>query len=281
MHPDGANSLNANGPYLDPASRAVLGNLARAILPLDEWLKARGKNGYKPPDADELPWRRKGSELSTDRLGVIEFIESLLRESASDIFLLQRWRTLEADPLRLCPFDNKNEWRGARGLNAGARFGAVQSENIPANYGGHHVVRQQIYMDYLPLLAAAAKARNPKTEWAWKEFMLELFKDTCKQWPQGQPYRSSQFMLQLLRDILYAVLGMRNPIPEPWRSAVLTEMGEFRRPGRTYSREEIKRGVREFKDTLAKQPTSRPSKDEYELPELTKAHYLKFHNRRM
>lgn len=287
--------MNANKFCLDEASRAVLRKLAQALLPLNEWIQARGKTGYTPPDADTLPWRENGVSLSTDQLGVIEFVEALLRESSNDVFLLERWRELQAEPLKYCPIDNKNEWRGARGLDAVARFGAVESENAPADYGGYQIARSQLYMDYLPLLSIAANARGPQSDADWNKFALELFKDSCAQWPQSQCYPSSKFMLQLLRDMLYAVLGMRNPVPEPWRSAVLTEIGEFRRPGNVYTRADIERGLSEFTNVLASYPVPEKTVEEslvtagpivptaalkveveFEPAASLKAHYLKF-----
>jgi hypothetical protein len=274
--------VNPNHLSLDKESRDVLGSLAGAMLPLNAWLQARGVSGYKPPNADKLPWRDPGGgPLSIHKLGVIEFIEALLRESAGDIFLHQRWQTLEADPLKFCPIDNTSEWRGARDLDADPRFGAVESENISADYSGDQISRSELYADYLPLLATAAKTRNPQGDAEWTKFMLELFNDECPQWPKSQSYRSSKFMLQLLRDLLYAVLGMRNPVEEPWRSAVLTEIGEFRRPGNKYSRIDIDRGLEEFKTVLnASLAMEGVITDKaYELADSVKTHYLGFINR--
>ena len=61
-------------------------------------------------------------------------------------------------------------------------------------------------------------------------------------------------MLQLLRDVLYATLGMRNPVAEPWRSALLTEIGEFRRPGNVFDRADIAKGLKEFVSVLKPEP---------------------------
>ena len=47
---------------------------------------------------------------------------------------------------------------------------------------------------------------------------------------------------------------MRNPVREPWRSAVLTEIGEYRRPGNVYTREDVGRGLEEFKAVLSTYP---------------------------
>jgi hypothetical protein len=219
--------------------------LANALLPLNEWIRARGPGDYTPPNADKLPWRQKDGSLSVDQLGVIEFIDALLRESNSDIVLLARWRTVQAEPLKYCPLDNKEEWRAARGLGEPS-FGAVQSQNVLADDRGNPIARSQFYATYLPLLASATAKRNPADDAGWTAYALDLFKDACAEWPASESTRSSRFMLRLLRDLLNAILGMRNPVPEPWRSAVLTEIGEFRRPGNVYTRQDVQHGLDEF-----------------------------------
>jgi hypothetical protein len=233
---------------LDEVSRSNLRNLANALLPLNEWIRTRGPGDYEPPNASKLPWRHGGS-LSVDQLGVIEFIDALLRESNSDITLLARWREVQADPLKYCPVDNKYEWRAARGLSAPS-FGAVQSQNVLADNRGNQIVRSQFYASYLPALANATAKRNPADDAGWAAYALDLFKDTCAEWPASESMRSSRFMLQFLRDLLNAILGVRNLVPEPWRSAVLTEIGEFRRPGNKYTRQDVKRGLDEFISVL-------------------------------
>ena len=73
--------------------------------------------------------------------------------------------------------------------------------------------------------------------------------------------------------------GMRNPIAEPWRSAVLAEIGEFRRPGNVYDRADIARGVAEFKKVLAEKIESKPTPREvFTTSEVLRDHYLNFGN---
>jgi hypothetical protein len=47
---------------------------------------------------------------------------------------------------------------------------------------------------------------------------------------------------------------MRNPVAEPWRSALLTEIGEFRRPGNVFDRADIAKGLKEFVSVLKPEP---------------------------
>lgn len=248
---------------LDDKARKLLGKLAHVLMPLDEWLTARmaTKDGYCPPNADnpeKFPWRHGGQKLSTDQLRVVDFIQALIRESSGDFALLDRWKSLDDDPLKFCPIHQPSEWRAARGLDARVKFGAVESENAPGTLGGAPIPRARLYSEYLPLVHVAADARKLKDDdlAGWKTFMLDLFKNQCREWPEPESHPSSKFMLQLVRDVVYAVLGMRNAIDEPWRSAVLAEIGEFRRPGNKYDREAIGRGLEEFKrefdDVLAR-----------------------------
>jgi hypothetical protein len=268
---------------LDSQSRKVLGNLLRAIMPLGEWIADRKKSGgYEPPDTHDplkFPWRNGGPALSTDKLGVVDFIQMLIRESANEVLLLGRWKMLESDALRFCPIENKDEWRAARGLDDDVRFGPALSENAPGSLSKPPIARTELYAEYLPLLCQVASARRLADDdrAGWTTFMLELFKDQCRQWPKLQSHPPSRFMFQLLRDLLYAVLGMRNAIAEPWHSAVLAEIGEFRRPGNTYDREDVARGLTEFQRVLA-EVTDKPRDlaEPDRLPATTYDHYLQF-----
>jgi hypothetical protein len=244
--------MNPSEPF-DEFARPTLRNLAKALLPLERWIRARkpppAGDDYEPPNACELPWRRNGETLSIDRLGAIEFVEALIRESNEDVLLIKRWAVLQANPLKNCPLESPGEWRAVRGLGAPS-FGAVQSQNVLLDDRGNQIARSEFYASYLPSVAVAAARTQPADEAAWEKFALALFSDTCKGWPTPEIARSSRFMLQFLRDLLYAILGVRNLVPEPWRSAVLTEIGEFRRPGNVYSRQDVERGLKDFQKVM-------------------------------
>jgi hypothetical protein len=249
--------MNQTDTSFDDSSLDILRKLVKVLMPLDAWIEKKTREGgYKPPNAADLPWRVGDGPLTTDKLAVVEFLVAVIRESDSDRTLLERWHMIQADPLKYCPVENKDEWRNARGLYNVPRFGIDATENMPSDDSGRQMVRSQIYADYLPLLVVAARAAKPATDEQWNKFAVDLFSDTCDTWSQGsRSYRSSKFMLQLLRDVLYATLGMRNQVKEPWRSAVLTEIGEFRRPGNVFTRKNIEDGLREFESVL--RPESR------------------------
>ena len=48
---------------------------------------------------------------------------------------------------------------------------------------------------------------------------------------------------QFVRDLLYAMLGMRGPARDPWAFAVLIELGEHRRVGNAYTPEDVRKTV--------------------------------------
>jgi hypothetical protein len=268
------------GPLIDDATRALLGDLANALVPLSLWVDTKP---YVPPAADKLPWRQ-GEALTTDRLRVVDFFVALLRESSSDEALLERWTQLRAKPLQYSPHERPDDWRRLRGLDVVPLFGVIASENVLTDPQGRHVARTRFYSDYLPLLRAAADARKPASQADWSAFAFELFTDRCLQWPGGQP-PSSAFVTQFVRDVLYAILGMRNPIEDPWFSAVLTELGEFRRPGNAYTRDDVARGLKELRSVLASYPPSDTTKvglvASADIDSATRAHYLDFRQRRL
>jgi hypothetical protein len=294
---------NSVGTF-DEVSRSILGSLANELLPLEDWIRSRKPppegDDYEPPNADKLPWRRTGQTFSIDRLGALEFLEAVIRESRGDALLLKSWAALQADPLTHCPIENPSEWRAARGLTVPC-FGAVQSQNVLLDDAGHQIVRAEFYGGYLPHLAIAAARRQPRDRKAWREFALDLFADSCKEWAAPETARSSRFMLQFLRDLLYAILGARSPVPEPWRTAVLTEIGELRRPGNVYLRKDVKQGLDDFKEVIDSYQVSKLRVDaekskmleqlaavsaiaaepgaEEETSEAVKAHYLAWNSR--
>lgn len=250
---EGAKRMSGSSVQFDAASLDILANLSKVIMPLDAWIAKRSsEGGYAPPDADSLPWRQGGKPLTIDEVRVVDFIVALIRETADDVTLLDRWQALHAEPLKDCPIDDKDQWRAARGLDGAAVFGAGLSQNVPADGGEPPLTRVQIYAKYLPLVVLAAKDVLPSNADDWRQFALDLFHDKVKDPTQASgPFRTSRFMLQLVRDLLYATLGMRNNAPEPFRSAVLTEIGELRRPGNVFTRADIARGLEDFRAILA------------------------------
>jgi hypothetical protein len=278
----------------DIRTREILTNLAEAILPLQDWIDGKA---YVPPNAKKLPWRKGGASLGITDLRVIEFLELLLRETAGDAWLLERWSQVRAEPLKFCPLERPDEWRRTRGLDPIPVFDVVGGDNTLTDGQGRQISRGQFYASYLPLLLAAVSARveagkqvqaKQLTDLAgWKKFALELFTDSCVEWPSNQPDASS-FVFQFTRDLLYAVLGMRNPVVEPLRSAVLTEIGELRRPGNVFTRDDVDRGLADLKSVLGTYEEEAVPEEKAlaaaraeQLPDGAKAHYLEFHQRRL
>ncbi|HEY2921004.1 MAG TPA: hypothetical protein VGK77_18640 [Candidatus Binatia bacterium] len=237
---------------LDPELREVLENLAGGLFPLDAWIKSKT---YTPAEAD-LPWRKGTEPLSPKKIGVIQFFEALVRETAGDAHLIARWHQLIAEPLVFSPLAGMHEWRTRRGLEPEPEFGALESENVLTDFEGKPISRANFYAAYFPLLKQAVKAAAAQGPIQWEVFADNLFKDEkdvpAPVWPKGQPRRPSNFIKQFSRDLLYAMMGMRNAAPEPLKTALLTELGEHRRVGNDYKPEDTKNAVQEFKKVLQK-----------------------------
>lgn len=238
---------------LDKELRDILENLAGGLFPLDAWIKAKN---YKPPEKD-LPWRANGASLVPKDLGVIKFFEALIRETSADADLIERWQKIGAEPLKFSPLADVGAWRTHRGLDPNPEFGALESENILVDAEGKPISRASFYADYWPLLKEALKAAASQGAIDWVAFASSLFTDQPNFWPQNQPLKSSIFIKQFVKDMLYAMMGMRNEAPEPWKFALLIELGEHRRVGNAYTPANAEKAVKEYKKIL-KQLTQPP-----------------------
>lgn len=224
-----------------------LDSLAEGILPLSDWINSKP---YVPPNAESLPWRASPSvTLRPSQLGFLQFLEGLMNESSSDEEIKVYFSTRAEEPLAFAPQDDVAAWRALRGLSPSPTFGVIESDNLLMDVEGHPISRVAFYRTYLPLfeyasrMAAIAAGNNGIN---WKEFAKELLTNASPFWPKSLPRRSSTFVKQFGRDLLYAVLGMRNPVPEPWRDAVLIELGEHRRVGNTFTPDEASAVLAEF-----------------------------------
>lgn len=233
----------------DARMREILEHLTEGLFPLSKWLEERDKEGrhYDPPERD-LPWRSKtGYSLTPKDLGAIDFfVERLLVASPADAELLKRWNQVAADPLRYSPLEDVKDWRAARKLDKDPQFGVIASGNVLIDAAGNPVLRATFYAPYWPLLAAAFETVRPQTLEQWIAFADSLGTDTCSGWPDGQPLRSSVFLIQFGRDLLYAMMNMQNPVNSPWREALLIELGERRRVGNRYTAADAEQAVIEF-----------------------------------
>jgi len=236
----------------------LLEELGGALLPLKEWIQSKS---YVPPEP--TPWRQDGVSLSLKELGAIPFLERLLAETSGDADLIAHFEKVEQDPLRACPIEEVRDWRSRRGLEREARFDIVESENLLTagkDSAGKNqpIARVTFYAKHLPLLVQAARAAkaaglNPRI------FAEDLLQDRSEFWPSGSP-KSSIFIKRFVEDLLYAVMGMRNQVPEPLRSALLTELGELRRVGNAFEPKHAMAAVEQFKEALDK-ASQRPASE--------------------
>jgi hypothetical protein len=244
--------ISAEPVPLDPELRDILENLASGLFPLDAWIK--GKT-FKPA-VNDLPWRSGGEPLSPKAIGVMSFFEALLRETSGDALLIGRWHQLIAEPFLFSARADMEQWRAIRGLEAKAEFGALESENVLSDFEGKPISRAGFYAAYFPLLRLAVKAAAAQGPIQWDLFAANLFKDEKDipnpVWPKGQPRRSSNFIKQFSKDLLYATMGMRNAAPAPFNYALLIELGEHRRVGNSYTPKDPQRAVKELKEVIAK-----------------------------
>ena len=238
----------------DDESRLVLDNLAEGLIPITAWIKEREKkpNSFKPESLD-LPWRKGGkfSQLTPKDLGAVDFIERLLREPAPDAELKAKWHSLKLEPLQKFPLTDPANWRMARGLEPDPEFGVIESENLLVDSEEKVLVRAEFYAEYLPVLIEAAREEIKKKPIDWVIFGTDLLDNKSTSWKSTRSLKSSVFIKQFIKDLLYAMLGMRNyaslekqaDSPELWKHALLIEVGEYRRVGNKYTREDVERAV--------------------------------------
>jgi len=258
--------------YIPDALRADLESLADTLLPLHDWVTGAGK--HVPPDADDLPWRQKGGPpLKAKSLEVIPFIDAVIAETSGDVDLLDRFEKIFDDPLGHSPLTDVRAWRAARGLDADAAFGVVESQNVlqdPLTFTPF--ARLTFYKTNLDLFKNALDAARKAGPLDWTKLTDDLWNDKSPFWPSPPagppgppkppwtpPVKSSVFLRQFLKDILYAVLSMRGPAPDLLNFAVPIELGEHRRPGNKFTLKDPRAAVAEFKETFAKVAKAPPA----------------------
>jgi DNA/RNA endonuclease G (NUC1) len=239
----------------------LIEDLAYALLPLDQWVAGKP---YHPPQPDLL-WRRllaappvgdAGPQFETPltpaRLGIGRFIREILLRSEQESALIERWSALASSPLTHSPHADASRWRAERGLSNEPRFGVLESENVLLDSRGEHLSRLRIYGSGLAALAEVVATRRPNhADGTWRTLARELYEDSCAEWPPAAGVESSRFTAQLVHDALRGLFGVAGPAPEPWKSAVLVELGEYRRPGNTYTREDVQKASDALVERLA------------------------------
>jgi hypothetical protein len=240
---------------LGAEQRALIIRFADGMLPLTGWILTPDK--YTPPGP--TPWRM-AKKLSAADLGFPDFFQNLLTSSDADRRLADRWQWISQNPLRLNPSSTVSKWRADRGLDPNPQFGAIASGNaLILDETGRQASRADFYDPFWPLITQALKAADTDAHSSnrkidWKTFSNDLLKDRSGFWPANTPHKSSLWTKQFVKDVLYCYLDMRSPAPEPWRHAVLAELGENRRPGNFYTPAQVVQWVKNVRDLLDKKP---------------------------
>jgi len=234
--------------------------LAESILPLDKWLA-----GTPSQRANVLaPWREPFTpRLSLRDLGLIDFIERRIDDSAGDDSLARKWEQVAQDPLAVfnrLP-DRGPAWRAARNLSPAPDFGIIESGNVEVvldnvQSGEHKIKRASSRREfYGHAFAAFAKvvAANPPADWdEFREKLLRHGDDPALGWPTDCPVTAGSFIRQFAKDLLYGLIGMIDQPPTLQSTAVLAELGEHRRRGNSYSTEDVGAAVSALQSRLPK-----------------------------
>jgi hypothetical protein len=197
-----------------------------------------------------------GTVNYAEKLGIVEFIDGLLTETARDNDLIARFADAAAHPLAQCPIADAIGWRERRGLNAAPVFDAPRSENMLLEGDIKPFARAEFYGEHMPPLELAISGANPQTSKEWEAFVTLLLSDDPARktdWPHATLKKPSEFLYQLTRDALQAVLGLRNPYAErATLEAILVRLGEKRRVGNAFTTEDSQEAVEHFIALLPK-----------------------------
>lgn len=234
---------------LHPDIKLILEKITEVLFPLKEWVQ----NKEYIPD-ERLP---DGISLSPKDLGIIQFMEGLIRESSGDAVLVERWHEIHRNPFKYNPLSNPSAWRSSRGLTETPIFAVGKSENILTDdlgILGNPISRVDFYTSVWSLLKRAFDRFSPNSNEKLQEFVHLLFEDKCPGWAPTEKIKSSAFIIQLTRDMLYAMMGMRNfsidPAHPEWKFHLLIELGAHRRVGNKYERADLELASDKFNNSL-------------------------------
>lgn len=229
---------NAIGIPDDPELHQILLSLGDAILPLATWIKGR------PAPWPEAPWRKSGFSLTLKDLRALDVLDRLIREEDDSVD--QRWTDLAAAPLSKFPDPvGADAWRAARGLERNASF-RMDATNWPTPVDPRlldpgadlpaPVSRPALYGACWASLKAVVKAAGGGIDWL--KTAQSLLDGTAVGWdPKAPP--SPRFLRTFARDLLIAIMGMKNAEAGELAFAVLVELREGRRIGNQYTREDV------------------------------------------
>ena len=193
-----------------------------------------------------------------EKLGVVEFLDDLLTDSARDADLIARFACMSIEPLAQCPIPDAIGWRERRGLNAAATFDVSRSENLMLEGDIKPFARSEFYAEHMPPLRLAIAGVRPQTPAEWKTFVETLLTDDPNRktdWPHATLKKPSEFLYQLARDALQAILGLRNPHADgPTLEEVLNRLGEKRRVGNLFTTKDAETAVADFIKLLPQPP---------------------------
>lgn len=237
------------GLPLSGRSRDLVARAADGFLPLQTWV---GKKTYNPEPAS--PWRN-GARLDATALAFADFFERLLRETSRDADIKARWDAFAQAPMGGCPIPGAATWRANRGLSPTPIFAITVSDAVIVDTETRQISRAEFYAGYWHLLddayaAADSQAATGGVAVDEQAFALALLNDNNAFWPQGGQWRSSRFAKQFVKDVLYGYLGLKGLAPAPWSEAVLTELGERRRVGNSYTSADAANAVANFTAVL-------------------------------
>lgn len=226
----------------------ILRKLARGVLPLQDWIQSK-RNRYKPEDNPSwlesvldyrnprsVPWRN--TSIDTDDLGAIEHLLETLRAPDDLPARHRRWAEIQAEPLRFSPVRDATHWRRDRGLDAQPVFDPFLAGNEIVWGNGAPLDRRIFYRDFADTLLRICGDLELERADRARQTAEELWQDKFAEWPAASP-KSSLCLAQFARDLLAAVMGMRNRSPRTdsplWKYAVLIELGEHRRAGNAHT----------------------------------------------
>jgi hypothetical protein len=115
---------------------------------------------------------------------------------------------------------------------------------------GRPLSRREFYGSCWPPLRMVVDARKSNSPGDWVGLANDLATDQAAQWPNTAEPRSSTFIKQFVCDVLYAMVGLRNPVAPPMRYALLVELGEHRRAGNHYEPPDAARTVEQLRALL-------------------------------
>jgi hypothetical protein len=248
---------------LNSVERSCIFGLARAVVPIEEWLSGRARGPV-------APWRALGvATLTLEDLRFDRFVEAALNgefeaDEAADAV---QWNAAITKPTKkfpaaaLGPHPSYAAWRaavlspvapeadppvfGLTDFDGGEVI--VPGPNPPAS--ARFSTRERVYDLGLRALVTLAPSGPPTG--GWPLFASRMAQDRAWTAASYSDLGSAAFLKLFVKDLLRCVLGMRTEgAVDPRQSALLAELGERRRVGNAYSVEDVERARAAFAAAL-------------------------------